>query len=135
MPVNQTPAPRDLYPKWPRGTIKHNEIHEKIRKCADGLRWVMNTYAYASDVRSVAELTGVPKSTIQDLLDGTSWPSALTIAAIEAGLGMDLWPNLNREYAVKQRQRILNLHNEDLPLDRLGSQNLKKRLGQKAKMG
>ena len=48
---------------------------------------------------------------------------------------MDLRPYLNREYAVKQSQRILNLHNEDLPLNLLGTQSLKKCLGQEAKMG
>ncbi|WP_411709499.1 hypothetical protein [Corynebacterium sp. LaCa116] len=135
MPVNRTPRPRELYPSWPRGTIKHNQVHEKIRGFADNIRWLMANRIYARDVRTIAEITGVPKSTIQDLLDGTSWPSGWTIAALEAGLGTELWPRLDREYADKQQQRILKHHNEDLPMDRLGAQNLKKRLGQKAKMG
>jgi len=42
--------------------------------------------------RAAQERTGVNHTTIGDIVRGATWPDAETIARLEAGLGVDLWP-------------------------------------------
>ncbi|WP_342671448.1 helix-turn-helix domain-containing protein [Nonomuraea candida] len=42
--------------------------------------------------RRLAVLSGVNRQTINDLVAGRCWPDVATIAQLEAGLGVRLWP-------------------------------------------
>lgn len=42
--------------------------------------------------REVGRLTGVDFTAINKILRGQTWPDMRTIALLEAGLGVDLWP-------------------------------------------
>ncbi|MGJ4079496.1 helix-turn-helix domain-containing protein [Corynebacterium macclintockiae] len=41
-----------------------------------------------------AEKSGVASSTISDILNGNSWPTLKTVARLEVGLGVRLWPGV-----------------------------------------
>ncbi|WP_413783122.1 helix-turn-helix domain-containing protein [Corynebacterium urealyticum] len=45
-------------------------------------------------VKGVAEKSAVASSTISDILNGNSWPALETMARLEAGLGVRLWPGV-----------------------------------------
>lgn len=45
-------------------------------------------------VKAMSARTGVPSSTISDVLGGNAWPSLETVARLEVGLGTRLWPNV-----------------------------------------
>ncbi|WP_084560476.1 helix-turn-helix domain-containing protein [Corynebacterium appendicis] len=42
----------------------------------------------------MAEKSGVAASTISDILNGNSWPTLETVARLEVGLGVRLWPGV-----------------------------------------
>lgn len=42
--------------------------------------------------REIGRLTGVDFTAINKILRGQTWPDMRTIALLEAGLGVDLWP-------------------------------------------
>ncbi|WP_406505390.1 helix-turn-helix transcriptional regulator [Streptomyces sp. NBC_00212] len=46
--------------------------------------------------RQAADLLGVNRQTIGDVLDGRTWPDVATIARLEASLNTPLWPPLAR---------------------------------------
>ncbi|MEV0115919.1 helix-turn-helix transcriptional regulator [Streptomyces sp. NPDC050844] len=46
--------------------------------------------------RGAADLLGINRQTIGDVLDGRTWPDVATIARFEAGLNTPLWPPLAR---------------------------------------
>ncbi|MFE0135300.1 helix-turn-helix transcriptional regulator [Streptomyces sp. NPDC059037] len=46
--------------------------------------------------RGAADLLGINRQTIGDVLDGRTWPDVATIARLEAGLNTPLWPPLAR---------------------------------------
>jgi len=43
-------------------------------------------------LRAAAQATGVDHSTIQAILQGRTWPDLFTMAKLENGLEIDLWP-------------------------------------------
>lgn len=45
-------------------------------------------------VRAAARDVGVDHATIRALVAGKSWPDLATIAKLERGFGVDLWPGL-----------------------------------------
>jgi transcriptional regulator with XRE-family HTH domain len=45
-------------------------------------------------LRDAEKLTGVDHSTIQAILQGKTWPDLDTIAKLERGFGVLLWPGL-----------------------------------------
>lgn len=45
-------------------------------------------------VKEVAEKSGVAASTISDILNGNSWPTLETVARLEVGRGVRLWPGV-----------------------------------------
>jgi len=56
-------------------------------------------------VRSTAELCGVNHETIRGILEGRVWPDMHTIAHLEAGLGLPLWPRRTPTYSTRHRGR------------------------------
>ncbi|MFV0409446.1 MAG: helix-turn-helix domain-containing protein [Paracoccus sp. (in: a-proteobacteria)] len=79
--------PRDLVDDWPESPLE-DVPGEIVRQIALALSAAINKRS----LRTVARLTGVDHTTIADILRGTSWPDALTIARLEIGLGAHLWP-------------------------------------------
>lgn len=47
-------------------------------------------------LRQIAAASGVPHSVIRDVLLGNTWPEADTIARLEDGLDVPLWPTYQR---------------------------------------
>jgi transcriptional regulator with XRE-family HTH domain len=45
-------------------------------------------------LRDAEKITGVDHSTIQAILQGKTWPDLDTIAKLERGFGVVLWPGL-----------------------------------------
>lgn len=62
-----------------------------IQAMVINLRRERNRYR---SVKGVAEISGVASSTISDILNGNTWPSLETMARLEAGLGVRLWPGV-----------------------------------------
>ncbi|MDR7253379.1 hypothetical protein J2X46_002364 [Nocardioides sp. BE266] len=82
-----TPKPAELVNDWPHG--------DAVDPLAEVARLVALRVTEAMDgrsLRSVGQLTSVDFTALSDLLNGRSWPSALTIARLERGLDADLWP-------------------------------------------
>lgn len=46
--------------------------------------------------RGAADLLGVNRQTIADVIEGRCWPDVATIARLETGLNTPLWPPLAR---------------------------------------
>lgn len=62
-----------------------------IQAMVINLRRERNRYR---SVKGVAEQSGVAASTISDILNGNTWPSLETVARLEVGLGVRLWPGV-----------------------------------------
>ena len=80
-PVELAPAP------WPE-VPSPDPIGEVGRQIAIRLRAAIGTRT----LRAVASSIGMNHSTLVGILDGTSWPDAETLARLEHGLGVDIWP-------------------------------------------
>lgn len=61
---------------------------EVARQLALNLRGAMGKRS----TRGVRAATGVDHTTVADILNGTTWPDLNTLAKLEHGLGVDLWP-------------------------------------------
>ncbi|WP_285462284.1 helix-turn-helix transcriptional regulator [Agromyces sp. NBRC 114283] len=81
------PSPREVAPGWP-DVEAVDPVGEVARLFA---RNVADAIGDRS-VRAVAKDTGVDHTTILSLLAGRAWPDLATIAKLELGLGVDLWP-------------------------------------------
>ena len=81
-------SPAELSPEpWPEQPSA-DPVAEVAR------RLVLNLEREIGDrsIRSVAEAAHVDHATLLALLRGRSWPDLVTIARLELGLGVDLWP-------------------------------------------
>lgn len=89
MPRPARPKPNQLAPDWP-AVSSEDPIGEVARNFVSNLRDAIGDQS----VRSVAKATGVSHTTIQQVLRGDAWPDLYTIAKLERGLGILLWPGL-----------------------------------------
>ena len=80
-PVELAPAP------WPE-VPSLDPVGEVGRQISIRLRAAIGTRT----LRAVASSIGMNHSTLVGILDGTSWPDAETLARLEHGLGVDIWP-------------------------------------------
>jgi hypothetical protein len=87
MPRNARLKPNELVPTWPDGPAA-DPIGEVARVFADNLRRTIG----GRSLRSVAELCGMNHATLIGILDGRAWPDMETIAKLERGLAVSLWP-------------------------------------------
>lgn len=57
-------------------------------------RFVLNLRDAIGDrsLRTIEEATGVNYTTVHAILAGRTWPDTLTVARLEHGLGVALWP-------------------------------------------
>ena len=84
-------SPASLYPGWPDSLDVSAPEHAMIQAMVINLRRERNRYR---SVKGVAEKAGVAASTISDILNGNSWPTLETVARLEVGLGVRLWPGV-----------------------------------------
>lgn len=87
MPRKSRRKPRERVEDWPGEPTGVADVDVAIT-LADNLKRAMGTRSS----RDVQRLTGVDYTSINDILNGGAWPGARTIARLEAGLGVDLWP-------------------------------------------
>jgi len=83
----QRRKPRDFSAGWPDDACT-DPTAEVARQLAVRLR----TELGGRSLRAAREITGVDHTTVAAVLNGTTWPDLVTIARLEAGLDVDLWP-------------------------------------------
>ncbi|WP_083652858.1 helix-turn-helix domain-containing protein [Serinicoccus sp. CNJ-927] len=81
------PAPRELVDPWPTG-----DARDAAAAVAARLAVNLREAVAGRSTRAVAELTGVDRTTVAAILNGTTWPDLATVARLEHGLVVDLWP-------------------------------------------
>jgi transcriptional regulator with XRE-family HTH domain len=72
---------------WPH-VVSLDPIGEVARLFAENLREAIGDRS----IRAAANDAGVDHSTIMAVLQGRTWPDLATIARLELGFGVDLWP-------------------------------------------
>jgi len=87
MPRPTRLSPRDHVTDWPESPAS-DPVAEVARQFAVNLRSAIG----ATSLRETGTSVGVDHSTILAILQGRSWPDLATIAKLEGGLGIDLWP-------------------------------------------
>lgn len=95
------PVPRNSYPDWPIAPVADPE-HEKIRQamCA-AQEHIANRFM---SVREAARHLGMGHAVLNSALTGRAWPSAMTIARMELGLGANLWPDNELSFPEAERR-------------------------------
>lgn len=84
-------SPASLYPGWPDSLDVTAPEHAMIQAMVINLRRQRSLFR---TVKAMSSRTGVPSSTISDVLGGNAWPSLETVARLEVGLGVRLWPDV-----------------------------------------
>lgn len=84
-------SPSSRYPGWPDSLNVTVPEHQMIQAMVINLRRQRSLFR---TVKAMSARTGVPSSTISDVLGGNAWPSLETVARLEVGLGTRLWPNV-----------------------------------------
>ncbi|GGL05590.1 hypothetical protein GCM10007382_26810 [Salinibacterium xinjiangense] len=87
MPRPKKLSPRERVPNWPE-TPTDDAVAEVARRFALNLRSELQGLS----LREAAARCGVDHSTIFSIVDGRSWPELETIAKLEIGLAVALWP-------------------------------------------
>jgi len=82
-------SPRERSESWP--DVKSEDPSGEIaRQFSVNLRDAIG----ALSLRAASVRTGVDHSTILSILQGRVWPDLDTIAKLERGLGVNLWPGM-----------------------------------------
>lgn len=87
MPRKPRPHPVTLVRDWP-----HIESADPGVEVARQLAVNLDVAMQGRSARTVGTLCAIDYSTVSAILNGTTWPDLRTIAALESGLGTDLWP-------------------------------------------
>ena len=87
MPRPARLSPREVVGDWPDGPSS-DPVGEVARLFALNLRQAIG----GRSLRAAAAPTSVDHSTIMAILEGRSWPDLSTIAKLELGLEVELWP-------------------------------------------
>ena len=87
-----SPRPKRLTPGGYEESFPDRAIADPAAEVARLL--VLNLIAAIGDrsLREVGVLTGVDRTAIAEFIAGKSWPDIATIARLEVGLGVSLWP-------------------------------------------
>lgn len=81
------PRPWELADDWP-DVNSADPIGEVARQFVLNLRTAIGDRS----IRAIAKDAGINHVTLLIVLEGRSWPDLATIAKLERGLGVDLWP-------------------------------------------
>jgi hypothetical protein len=87
-----SPRPKRLTPGAYAESFPDRDIADPAAEMARLL--VLNLIAAIDNrsLREVGALTGVDRTAIAEFIAGKSWPDIATIARLEVGLGVGLWP-------------------------------------------
>lgn len=85
-------SPRSRCPDWPDTETVKSAEDWLVQRMTINLRRERNRHG---TVKALAEKTGIAASTISDILNGAAWPSVATLAQLEVGLGVRLWPGVD----------------------------------------
>lgn len=91
---NRTTAPVASSRDWPREPCEDADA-EFVRLLVESLREAMGEWS----IRRTAEAAGMDHGIVTRLLAGKTWPEAVTVARLERGLGVRLWPDHVRGHA------------------------------------
>lgn len=86
-------CPRDLAgdpENWPHADLSGHPAAAVVQAIAAALQREMAERGLS--FRRLAELSGVNRQTVNDVTVGRRWPDVATIAQLEAGLSVRLWP-------------------------------------------
>ncbi|MFE3455138.1 helix-turn-helix domain-containing protein [Nonomuraea sp. NPDC059194] len=86
-------SPRDLAEdpeNWPHADLTHHPAAAVVQAIAATLQAVMAERGLS--FRRLAEVSGVNRQTVNDVAVGRCWPDVATIAQLETGLSVRLWP-------------------------------------------
>jgi len=89
MPRPSRTLPKERMDRWP-------DVPAADPSAEVARRFALNLRAAIGDIslRAAEKVTGVDHSTIQAILRGQTWPDLDTIAKLENGFGVSLWPGL-----------------------------------------
>lgn len=91
--------PRERVKKWPDVASDEPSV-EVARRLSLTLSAVLRKRG--DTLRAAQTATGVNYTSIGDIVRGATWPDLETVARLEAGLGVDLWPaGVARQVAVR----------------------------------
>ncbi|WP_051753401.1 helix-turn-helix domain-containing protein [Streptosporangium amethystogenes] len=76
---------------WPHADLSGHPAAIAVQAIAAALQNVMAEQGLS--FRRLAEVSGVNRQTVNDVAVGRCWPDVATIAQLEAGLGIRLWPD------------------------------------------
>ncbi|GGK54837.1 XRE family transcriptional regulator [Nocardia camponoti] len=93
MPRPRRVDPRELTDSWPTVPAS-TAVGEAARLLALNLRTALGP---GTSVRGASARTGVNHAVIACILAGTTWPDTETVARLETGLGVALWPVLGSD--------------------------------------
>ncbi|HUR04783.1 MAG TPA: helix-turn-helix transcriptional regulator [Nonomuraea sp.] len=86
-------SPRELADdpeNWPHADLSGHPTAAVVQAIAAALQAVMAERRLS--FRRLAEISGVNRQTVNDVAAGRCWPDVATIAQLEAGLAIRLWP-------------------------------------------
>lgn len=86
-------SPRELADdpeNWPHADLSGHVAAAVVQSIAATLQAVMAERGLS--FRRLAELSGVNRQTVNDVAVGRCWPDVATIAQLESGLTIRLWP-------------------------------------------
>ncbi|MEU1394048.1 MULTISPECIES: helix-turn-helix transcriptional regulator [unclassified Nonomuraea] len=86
-------SPRDLAEdpeNWPHADLSGHPAAAVVQAIAAALAGVMAEQGLS--FRHLAVKSGVNRQTVNDLVVGRCWPDVATVAQLEAGLAIRLWP-------------------------------------------
>ncbi|GAB2450996.1 hypothetical protein GCM10027187_18680 [Streptosporangium sandarakinum] len=86
-------SPRELADdpeNWPHADLSGHPAAAVVQAIAATLQAVMTERRLS--FRRLAEISGVNRQTVNDVAAGRCWPDVATIAQLEVGLAVRLWP-------------------------------------------
>ncbi|WP_431967523.1 helix-turn-helix domain-containing protein [Actinacidiphila sp. bgisy160] len=91
--THRSTAPRDFAVDpdlWPHAPLPGHPQAGVVQALARALEREMARQGLS--LRQLAQLSGINRQVIANLLRGDSWPDVVTVSRLEDGLGMPLWP-------------------------------------------
>jgi len=91
-PPRRSPKAHVVSGDWPSAQLDGDPAAEAAQEFAARLA----AAGAELSLRAVEAATGVDHDTVARILRGDTWPDIATVANLEHGLGVDLWPGRRR---------------------------------------
>ena len=113
-------VPGDLVEGRPQEIVLLQNVSMRLRKAIDDLeveRQKEGTDPHKWTLEKVADRSGVSLSTVNDLLQGKTWPKLETIATLELFFGENLWTHTYIQHLkdAKTAKRAAEQHLDEQP--------------------